>query len=59
MAARRGGSYFLTYHRYATREQVLACHPRLPEFLAAKRMHDPALRFQSEWWRHYDVMLEA
>ena len=25
-----GGSYYLTYHRWASAEQALACHPRLP-----------------------------
>jgi FAD/FMN-containing dehydrogenase len=48
-----GGSYYLTYHRWASREQVLACHPRLPEFFAAKRRYDPGERFQSDWYRHY------
>jgi FAD/FMN-containing dehydrogenase len=48
-----GGSYFPTYHRWATREQVLACHPRLPDFLARKRAYDPDERFQSDWYRHY------
>ena len=47
-----GGSFYLTYHRWATREQLLAAHPRLPEFLAAKRLHDPQERFQSEWYRY-------
>jgi hypothetical protein len=28
MAARRGGTYYLTYHRYATREQIESCYPR-------------------------------
>jgi FAD/FMN-containing dehydrogenase len=51
-----GGSYFLTYHRWATREQVLACYPQLPEFLALKRKFDPEERFQSEWYRHYRSM---
>jgi FAD/FMN-containing dehydrogenase len=51
------GSYFLTYHRWATREQVLACYPQLPEFLALKRKHDPSERFQSDWYRHYRTML--
>jgi FAD/FMN-containing dehydrogenase len=51
-----GGSYYLTYHRFATRRQVLACHPRLPEFLEAKREHDPRGIFQSEWHRHYAAM---
>lgn len=51
-AADLGGSFFLTYHRWATRAQLLRCHPRLPAFLAAKRRHDPEGVFQSEWYRH-------
>jgi FAD/FMN-containing dehydrogenase len=51
-----GGSYFPTYHRWATREQVLACYPQFPEFLALKRKYDPEERFQSEWYRHYRSM---
>ena len=57
MAVRRGGSYYLTYHRHATREQVLACHPRLPDVLRAKRALDPHERIQSDWYRHYRDML--
>jgi FAD/FMN-containing dehydrogenase len=53
MAIRRGGSYYLTYHRYATREQVEACYPQFPEFLRLKRQYDPEERFQSDWYRHY------
>jgi FAD/FMN-containing dehydrogenase len=56
MAIRRGGSYFLTYHRHARREQVEACYPQLAEFLRLKKKHDPELRFQSEWYRHYARM---
>jgi hypothetical protein len=51
-----GGSYFLTYHRWASRTQVNACHPRMVEFLRAKRRHDPAEAFQSDWYRHYKEM---
>ena len=57
MAIRRGGSYYLTYHRHATREQVLACHPTLPGVLRAKRTVDPEERLQSDWYRHYRRML--
>lgn len=48
-----GGSFFLTYHRYATAHQVLAAYPRFREFLALKRRYDPETRFSSEWYRHY------
>ena len=50
------GSYYLTYHRWATRDQVIACHPRMPEFLALKKTHDPDEVFQSDWYRHYRDM---
>jgi FAD/FMN-containing dehydrogenase len=47
------GSYYLTYHRYARRDQVLTCHPALPAMLRKKREYDPRERFQSEWYRCY------
>ena len=51
-----GGSYYLTYHRWARRDQVERAHPRLREFLALKRQHDPEEVFQSNWYRHYKTM---
>ncbi len=53
------GSYYLTYHRWATREQVLAAHPAMPEFLRLKRQYDPAELFQSDWYQHYRAMFLA
>jgi FAD/FMN-containing dehydrogenase len=49
----RDGSYFLTYHRWATAEQLERAHPRIRDFLAAKLRYDPDEVFQSEWYRHY------
>ncbi len=57
LALERGGSYYLTYHRYATREQVLAAYPQFPEFLRLKLAYDPGERFQSDWYRHYKGLL--
>jgi FAD/FMN-containing dehydrogenase len=51
-----GGSYFLTYHRWASRQQVEACYPQMAEFLRLKRRHDPGEVFQSDWYRHYKQM---
>jgi len=56
MAARRGGTYYLTYHRYANRKQVEACYPQFAEFLRLKKKYDPEERFQSDWYRHYRTM---
>ncbi len=58
-AAERGGSYYLTYHRWATREQVERCHPRLREFLQRKREYDPAALFWSDWYEHHVRLLGA
>jgi len=57
LALRRGGSYYLTYHRWATRAQVEAAYPRMPEFLRAKAERDPLGLFQSEWYRHHVELL--
>ena len=51
IARERSGTYYLTYHRWATREQLHACHPRIADFMRAKLHHDPEELFQSEWWR--------
>jgi hypothetical protein len=56
MAIRRDGSYFLTYHKWATRHQIEACYPQIAEFLRHKRQYDPEERFQSDWYRHYRSM---
>lgn len=55
-AIRHGGSYYLTYHRFARKDQVLACYPQFPAFLQKKLAHDPEERFQSDWYRHYRQM---
>ncbi|MDP3723546.1 MAG: FAD-binding oxidoreductase [Candidatus Omnitrophota bacterium] len=51
-----GGSYYLTYHRWARKDQVLMAYPQFPEFLRWKLCFDPEERFQSDWYRHYKAM---
>jgi FAD/FMN-containing dehydrogenase len=53
LALGHNGSFYLTYHRYATRDQVAACYPQFRELLRLKLQHDPEERFQSDWYRHY------
>lgn len=52
-----GGSYFLTYHSWATRRQVLRAYPQMPAFLRLKKKYDPEERFQSEWYRHHKKLV--
>ena len=56
LAIAENGSYYLTYHRWARRDQVERCYPQMREFLAAKRRFDPNEVFQSDWYRHYRGM---
>jgi len=48
-----GGSFFLTYHRFASAAQVDEAYPEFRAFLAQKLHFDPDERFESEWYRHY------
>lgn len=59
LGIRHGGSYYLTYHRFATRHQVEACYPQFKEFLALKLKYDPDEMFQSDWYRHYKQMFNS
>lgn len=59
LAIERGGSYFLTYHRWARRDQLLAAHPRFLDFLREKRRLDPRETLASDWYRHYRSLFAA
>ena len=56
LAIKHNGSYYLTYHRFAMRQQVEACYPQFQQFLQQKQQYDPAGLFQSNWYRHYQKM---
>ena len=58
LAAVRGGSYYLTYHKYARRDQLERCYPQFREFLNLKACHDLDETFQSDWYVHHKRMFE-
>jgi len=59
LAIKRNGSYYLTYHRWASAEQVERCYPQMRDFLNLKLDYDPVERFQSDWYRYYRDLLPA
>jgi FAD/FMN-containing dehydrogenase len=59
LAIARGGSYYLTYHKFAKPEQVTACYPQFKQFLDLKRKYDPTERFQSDWYRYYQKLFAS
>lgn len=54
-----GGSFWLADAADATRDALLSCYPRLPQFLAEKKRLDPAERLQTRWSREVREKLRA
>jgi len=52
LALAEGGTFYLTYHRWASKEQISRAYPAMGEFLAEKRRLDPEEKFSSDWYRH-------
>lgn len=48
-----GGSYYLPYRLHARPDQLARAYPRLEEFAAGKRRHDPGLLFRNLLWDRY------
>jgi FAD/FMN-containing dehydrogenase len=48
----QGGSYYLTYHRWAEPRQLQTCYPELSEWLRYKRTIDPGGLFASDWFSY-------
>ena len=57
LAIGHDGSYYLTYHRWASARQVQQCYPQFRDFLAKKRAFDPSELFQSDWYVHHKALL--
>lgn len=58
-ALERGGSYYLTYHRHASRAQVETAYPKFGDMLAEKERRDPAGVWNSDWFRHNRQLLDT
>lgn len=50
VALGHGGNFYLTYHRWVRRDQLLAGYPELPEVLAERDRRDPEGHLRSDWW---------
>jgi FAD/FMN-containing dehydrogenase len=55
-ATKRGGSFYLTYNRFAGRSEIDLAYPQFAEFLRLKLKYDSTQIFQSEWYRYYRDM---
>jgi hypothetical protein len=50
------GTYYLTYHRYATEQQLRTCYPEFDAWLKEKQQFDPGTKFWSDWLGHANTM---
>jgi FAD/FMN-containing dehydrogenase len=55
---KRSGSFYLTYNRFAAREELDSAYPQFGEFLVLKKKYDPMELFQSDWYRHYKALYQ-
>ena len=58
MALHRGGSFYMTYERFADKKQIQTCYARFADFLHLKEGHDPTGVFDSNWYRYYRDLFE-
>ena len=52
-ANKRGGSFYLTYNRFASRDELATAYPQFQDFLTLKKQYDPREIFHSDWYRYY------
>lgn len=52
-----GGSFYLTYHPWATKSQIELSYPQMREFFSEKLRFDPNEVFQSNWYRGLKQLL--
>ena len=52
LALNQEGSYNLSYHKWATREQMLKAYPDFPKFIQTKEKIDPNNFYTSDWYQH-------
>lgn len=48
-----GGTYYLSYHRYATPGQLRAAYPAVDDFFRYKAKLDPEFTFRNQFWSQY------
>ncbi|MBA3992127.1 MAG: hypothetical protein C0469_01275 [Cyanobacteria bacterium DS2.3.42] len=59
IALAMGGSYYLTYHRYASKQQLMLAYPQFKTFVGKKIEYDPQGRFRSNWFNQICLALES
>ncbi len=52
-AHQAGGTYYLPYQLFYSKEQLRSCYPEVDEFFAAKKKYDPTRLFSNKFYEKY------
>jgi FAD/FMN-containing dehydrogenase len=55
VAHRAGGTYYLPYQLFYSREQLAKCYPEIDDFFAAKKKYDPIGLFSNKFYEKYGM----
>jgi FAD/FMN-containing dehydrogenase len=53
VAHRAGGTYYLPYQLFYTKEQLRSCYPEIDDFFAKKKKYDPIGLFSNKFYEKY------
>ncbi len=55
VAHRAGGTYYLPYQLFYSKEQLKSCYPEVDDFFAAKKKYDPSGLFSNKFYEKYGM----
>ncbi len=55
VAQRAGGTYYLPYQLFYSRDQLQRCYPEIDDFFAAKKKYDPSGLFSNKFYEKYGM----
>jgi FAD/FMN-containing dehydrogenase len=55
VAQRAGGTYYLPYQLFYSKEQLRKCYPEIDDFFTAKKKYDPSGLFSNKFYEKYGM----
>jgi len=55
VAQRAGGTYYLPYQLFYSRDQLQKCYPEIDDFFAVKKKYDPSGLFSNKFYEKYGM----
>jgi len=55
VAQQSGGTYYLPYQLFYSKEQLHQCYPEIDDFFAIKKKYDPSGLFSNKFYEKYGM----